>query len=65
LFYCERVYHRLVGIKEKGLVMAAGMCYFGIGMTNLINDLIEVDKIGPFYFMSAAIIVFFDVKSRR
>jgi len=65
LIYCETVYHRLHNTREKGLVMAAGMCYFGIGVTNLINDLIEVDKIGPFYFMSAAIIVLFDVKSRK
>lgn len=61
LLYCEKVYHKLKSVKQRGLVMAAGMCFFGIGVTNLINDLIEVDKIGPFYLMSAAIIIYFDV----
>ena len=46
------------------LVLAAATCYFLIDVTILINELIEVDKIGPLYFLSASIIVFFDVKNR-
>jgi len=64
LIYAERIYHRLTDVKEKGLVMAAGMSYFVIDVTILINDLLETDKVGPIYFLSAAVIVWYGVRSK-
>ena len=64
LLYAERIYHSLGSKKEKALVMAAATCYFLIDVCILINDLLEADKIGPLYFLSAAIILFFGVRKR-
>ena len=64
LLYAENLYHRMEQGNERMLVLAAATCYFLIDVTILINELIEVDKIGPLYFLSASIIVFFDVKNR-
>jgi O-antigen ligase len=65
LVYAERTYHLLTDVYEKGLVMAAAMSYFVIDVTILINDMLEADKVGPIYFLSAAIIVWYSVQVRR
>lgn len=65
LLYAEKVYHALSDTKEKALVMAAATCYFLVDVCILINDLLEADKIGPLYFLSAAIILFFGVRRRH
>lgn len=62
LLFAEQAYHRLASHEDKALVMAAATCHFLISVTILINDLLEADKIGPFYFLSAAIIVYYSVK---
>lgn len=56
LLYAEKIYHRLTKPDLKSLLLAAATCYFIIGATILINDLLEADKIGPLYYLSAAII---------
>lgn len=65
LLYAEQVYHKLVDRHEKNLVMAAGICFFVIAVVILINDLLEADKIGPFFFLSASIIVFFSSRKEE
>lgn len=62
LIYAEKVYHALKKTSEKQLVMAAAICFAVIDIVILINDLLEADKVGPLYFLSAAIIVFYAVK---
>lgn len=64
MLYGERVYHRLVDRKEKNYIMACTISTVVIGALLIINDLIEVDKIGPFFFLNASLIVLFDLKSR-
>ena len=64
LLYAERTYHLLTEAYEKSLVMAAAMSYFVINVTILINDMLEADKVGPIYFLSAAIILWYSVKVR-
>ena len=63
LLYAERTYHLLTDVYEKGLVMAAAMSYFVIDVTILINDMLEADKVGPLYFLSAVIILWYSVKA--
>lgn len=65
LIYGERVYHKLTDQREKNFVMAALLCITIISILQLMNDIIETDKVGPFFFMSLAIIVFFDLKYLR
>lgn len=65
IIYAEKAYHRLKSYSDKQLVMAAAICFVLIDIVILINDLLEADKVGPFYFLSASIIVFFSVKTSK
>ena len=65
VLYGERVYHSLKDEKEKNYVMACTISTVVICSLLIINDLIEVDKIGPFFFLNASLIVFFDLKARK
>jgi O-antigen ligase len=52
----QRVYHNTKDNDEKILVMAANLCLVIIMVINLINDTLEVDKIGSFFFLCMALI---------
>jgi O-antigen ligase len=65
ILYGERVYHSLTNREEKNYIMAATISTVVICALLIINDLIEVDKIGPFFFLNASLIVLFDFKSRN
>lgn len=60
----ERLYHKLKG-DDKVLVLAAILCLIIISLISLINDLIETDKIGSFFFVSIGIIVWLDLKNKK
>jgi len=60
----ERVFHQVQDEKTKRYIMAATLSTISICALCLINDLIEADKIGPFFFLNASLIVIFDLKSR-
>jgi len=64
IVYGEKLYHRLSNSKEKNYIMAATVSTVVICALLIINDLIEVDKVGPFFFLNASLIVLFDLKSR-
>ncbi len=55
----QRTYHRLIIPQDKYIVMAALCSFIIILSINLINDMIEVDKVGPFFFMAMAIISYY------
>jgi O-antigen ligase len=63
IFYGERVYHSLVDNREKNYIMAATISTVVICALLIINDLIEVDKVGPFFFLNASLIVLYDLKN--
>ena len=60
----EVTYHNTKDKKDKGLVMASIICFVLIDIVILINDLLEADKVGPFFFLSMAIVVFLSVKTQ-
>jgi len=64
ILYGERLYHSLTDTKEKNYIMAATISTVVICALLIINDLIEVDKVGPFFFLNASLIVLFDLKAR-
>ena len=61
----EVTYHNTRDKKDKGLIMASIICFVLIDIVILINDLLEADKVGPFFFLSMAIVVFFSVKAKE
>jgi O-antigen ligase len=61
----ENTYHLCTAIEDKYLVMAASLAFIIIFAMCLINDLIETDKVGPFFFFNCAIILFFSRKYKH
>jgi len=57
LLMAQRAYHKLKRIELKSLVMAAALSLISIDLLLLINDLLEADKVGSYYYLSIAIIV--------
>ena len=66
LFYtlikAEQVYYK-IGAAYKGILLATLLSFVIILILNMINDIIETDKIGSFFFMSLAIIANLDIQA--
>lgn len=60
----ETVYHRMRQTSDRGMLLAALLCFVLINILMLMNDFVETDKIGSLFFISAAMIVNLDLKSR-
>ena len=65
LLYGEQIYRRCTDPDERALVMALILCLVIIDALLLINDMVETDKVGPFFFLSAALLVNADLRQRR
>ena len=65
ILYGEKAYHQLVDKEEKALVMAATVCLVIILAVLIINDLLEADKVGPIFFLSASLIAFYSHRHRK
>ncbi len=61
----ERLYHQLDERRDRQMVLIALHFLVIILTLSLINDLIETDKVGPFFFISLAILVNLDEKNNR
>lgn len=61
----EAIYATAPTKRDKQIAMMAMLCIIIICVMQLINDLIETDKVGPFFFMSLAILVNLDLKHHR
>ena len=57
----EALYHQLRNKKHRQIVMMALLSEIIILTLLIINDLIETDKVGPFFFMNLVILVSFDL----
>lgn len=71
LFFCvivmingERIYHQTRTLGIRVALVAALLCFTLINILTLMNDLIETDKIGSLFFLSAAILVNVDLQNR-
>lgn len=65
LLYGERVYHQTRNLEARRLVAAAILSFASILLLMLMNDFVETDKIGSFFFISAALIVRADRNNRK
>jgi O-antigen ligase len=61
----ERIYHRTREPRRKGLVLTALASLVIIHLLQTMNDLVETDKVGPFFFMAMALLVGVDQYNRR
>jgi len=69
LFYffyrIEIVYHRETDPFIANIIMASFMCIVVIALLLIINDLIETDKVGSFFFICLAILINIDSKQKK
>ncbi|EJF54798.1 lipid A core-O-antigen ligase-like enyme [Saprospira grandis DSM 2844] len=61
----EKVYHQSQDARQKRATMGLMMMLVIISAFLLMNDLIETDKVGSFFFFAMAILVNFDLRNRR
>lgn len=59
LLKAEETYFMLKNDKNRYFVMAIALSFIIILSMNLINDLIETDKVGPFFFINMAGLLYF------
>jgi O-antigen ligase len=57
----EKIYHKATERWQRNTAMAALLSFVTILILILINDLIETDKIGSFFFMNLAILINLDI----
>jgi O-antigen ligase len=63
--YGEKVYHRISNVADKRVVMACLLVLAMVYVNLLLSDLMEADKVGPFFFICVSIIAVFDLKNRN
>ncbi|MEM1122492.1 MAG: O-antigen ligase family protein, partial [Bacteroidota bacterium] len=57
LLYGERLYHQAAKAEQRRYVLMALLSFVIIAVLLLINDMVETDKVGSFFFMNMAILV--------
>lgn len=65
LTYAERIFHQQKTNKDKWIVMGALLCACVFLINNLFSDLLEANKLAPLFFIMAAILVNWDIKSKQ
>jgi O-antigen ligase len=62
LLLAEKTYHDTKDKKTRHVILMMALSFTVINALLLINDMIETDKVGTFYFFCAAILVNIDLK---
>lgn len=61
----EHIYHQTDNIDRRRIIIMALLALIVIDSFQIINDLLETDKIGPFFFVAMAILVNCDLENKR
>ena len=65
LLKAESVYHKSSSPERKRVVLMVALTTVVIDSLLLMNDLVETDKVGSFFFLSMAVIVNMDLEERK
>ena len=65
LFYAEKLYHRNRAIWIGQLAAGIAVIVVMLGVVNFWSDLIETDKIGSLFFLSIALLLIIDHRSKE
>ncbi|MEM9990211.1 MAG: O-antigen ligase family protein [Bacteroidota bacterium] len=65
LLKAEQLYHRSKSVEERSYLLAITLSFFVILCVLLINDLIETDKVGAFFFLLLAMLTNWDLRLQR
>ena len=61
----ERIYHEAPNPTRKSIIMAVLLSFIVINAFLLINDMIETDKMGSFFFIGLAVLINADIANQR
>ncbi len=61
----ERLYHSTSSARDRQVCILIYLTMVIVALVHLLNDLIETDKIGTFFFLALAMLVLLDVKQSR
>jgi len=64
ILYGENLYHRLSNKLDRSLVMSCILAIIVLAALLLMNDLIETDKLGSFFFLCLSVIVMIGIRSK-
>ncbi len=65
VLYGENIYHKLTDINHKNLVMATILFMISFNALLIINDLIETDKLGSFFWLNLSILSYMGFKAKE
>ncbi len=64
LVYGEKIYHRMQDPDEKRITMTLLLVIMIVYINLMLSDMLESDKVGPFFFMSLSLLVAFDIRRK-
>ncbi|MES2619810.1 MAG: O-antigen ligase family protein [Bacteroidota bacterium] len=62
--YGERIYHQAKGVQNKRIVMALLLMLTMVFVNLTLSDMLESDKVGPFFFIGIALLATMDIRNR-
>jgi O-antigen ligase len=63
--YGEKVYHRITDPGDKRIALTMLLVIAMVYVNLLLSDMMESDKVGPFYFICLAILASVDIRNRK
>ncbi len=60
----EKVYHRIKNEEDRRLVMTLLIVMAMVFVNLTLSDMLETDKVGPFFFMALSLIAAIDIRNR-
>jgi ABC-type transport system involved in cytochrome c biogenesis permease subunit len=61
----EQIYHQTKDPMRQGFVMVFLLTMIIIDALLIINDMVETDKVGPFFFLCMAVMVNLDLANQK
>lgn len=62
--WCEKTYHRTTHSLDKRLVMMVSVVLMISYVNLMLSDLLESDKLGPFFFIALSILIALDIRTQ-
>lgn len=62
--YAENIYHRVTDAEDKRIVLALTLVLLMVYVNLLLSDMLESDKVGPFFYISIALLAAIDIRHR-
>ena len=63
--YGEKIYHRIKNDDDKQTVMFVLLMLAMVYVNLTLSDMLEADKVGPFFFIGIALLVSYEIRNRE